>query len=58
MISCLRTGVHKQPTIALYFEYENELKFYNLEIWVQIVCKGYHHAYAELQIKLDKYCYM
>ena len=23
--------VRKQPTIALYFESENELKFYNLE---------------------------
>ena len=23
--------VHKQPIIALYFEFENELKFYNLE---------------------------
>ena len=24
-------GVRKQPIIALYFEFENELKFYNLE---------------------------
>ena len=31
MIGCLRTPVHKQPIIALYFESENELKFYNLE---------------------------
>ena len=31
MIGCLRTRVHKQPIIALYFESENELKFYNLE---------------------------
>ena len=31
MISCLRTCVCKQPVIALYFESENELKFYNLE---------------------------
>ena len=29
MIGCLR--VLKQPIIALYFESENELKFYNLE---------------------------
>ena len=29
MIGCLRT--RKQPIIALYFEFENELKFYNLE---------------------------
>ena len=35
MIGCLRTRVRKQPIIALYFEYENELKFYNLEarVW-------------------------
>ena len=25
--------VHKQPIIALYFEFENVLKFYNLEPW-------------------------
>ena len=31
MIGCLRTRVRKQPTIALYFESENGLKFYNLE---------------------------
>ena len=31
MIGCLRTCVRKQPIIALYFEFENELKFYNLE---------------------------
>ena len=31
MIGCLRTRVPKQPIIALYFESENELKFYNLE---------------------------
>ena len=31
MIGCLRTCVRKQPTIALYFESENELKFYNLK---------------------------
>ena len=28
---CLRTRVRKQPIIALYFESENVLKFYNLE---------------------------
>ena len=33
MIGCLRTCVRKQPIIALYFEFENELKFYNLEAW-------------------------
>ena len=30
MIECLRTCVRKQPIIAIYFEFENELKFYNL----------------------------
>ena len=29
MIGCLR--IRKQPILALYFESENELKFYNLE---------------------------
>ena len=31
MIGCLRTRVRKQPIIALYFESETVLKFYNLE---------------------------
>ena len=31
MIGWLRTRVRKQPIIALYFEFENELNFYNLE---------------------------
>ena len=31
MIGCLRTRVCKQPITALYFEFEIELKFYNLE---------------------------
>ena len=31
MIGCLRTRVRKQPIIALYFEFETVLKFYNLE---------------------------
>ena len=33
MIGCLRTCVLKQPIIALYFEFETVLKFYNLEAW-------------------------
>ena len=33
MIGCLRTRVRKQPIIALYFELETVLKFYNLESW-------------------------
>ena len=31
MIGCLWTRVRKQPIITIYFEFENELKFYNLE---------------------------
>ena len=31
MIDCLRTRVRKQPIIVLYFEIDNELKFYNLK---------------------------
>ena len=31
MIGCLRTRVRKQPIIVLYFDFANELKFYNLE---------------------------
>ena len=29
MIDCLRTRVHKQPIVALYFELDNELKVYS-----------------------------
>ena len=36
MISCFRTRVRKQPIIALYLEFENELKLYNLEAWFLI----------------------
>ena len=31
MIGCLQTRVRKQTIIALYFEFEIDLKFYNLE---------------------------
>ena len=41
MIDCLRTRVRKQPIIALYFESENELKFYNLET---SVCVSWCHS--------------
>ena len=37
MIGCLRTRVREQPIITLYFESENELKFYNLEAWSTVV---------------------
>ena len=38
MIGCLWTPVCKHPIIALYFESENELKFYNLEAWSHRTC--------------------
>ena len=52
MIGCLRTHVRKQPIIALYFETENELKFYNLEARfsgdeVQVSKNGYHECQLE-----------
>ena len=34
MIGYLRTHVRKQPIIALYFESETGLNFYNLEAWI------------------------
>ena len=34
MIGCLWTHVGKQPIIALYFEFETVLKFYNL--WARL----------------------
>ena len=36
MIGCLQTHVEKQPFIALYFEFETVLKFYNLEAWLKL----------------------
>ena len=42
MIGCLRTCVRKQPVIALYFESENELKFYNLEARITLKTNQRH----------------
>ena len=36
MIGCLRPFVRKQQISTLYFEFENELKFYNLEAWLAV----------------------
>ena len=30
----LKLTSSKQPIVTLYFEFENELKFYNLESWL------------------------
>ena len=45
MIGCLRTRVRKQPIIALYFEFENELKFYNLEARSNFSLSSYPRPY-------------
>ena len=45
MIGYLRTRVRKQPIIALYFEFEYELQFYNLE--------ASYHCYSETDLLLD-----
>ena len=37
MIGCLRKRVCKQPIIALYFEFEIELQFYNLEAFSEVI---------------------
>ena len=62
MIGCLRTRVHKQPIIALYFESENELKFYNLKARVRfdrIISKGVNYLPNKAVIadrsELDEY---
>ena len=52
MIGCLRTRVRKQPIIALYFEPENELKFYNLDAWYHDVDHVFNfllHVMGELE---------
>ena len=45
MIGCLWACVRKQPIIVLYFECENELKFYNRE--ARSAIQG-HHSYKWL----------
>ena len=52
MIGCLRTRDHKQPIIALYFESEPELKFYNLEarpLWQAVVLEILELLFLNLQ---------
>ena len=39
--------LNKQPIIALYFESENEIKFYNLKAKIQP-----HDAFAEINLSL------
>ena len=40
MIGCLRTHVHEQPIIVLYFEFKTVLKFYNLKAWLNSNTSG------------------
>ena len=50
MIGCLRTRVRKQPIIALYFEFENELKLYNLEaMCLTIITNGVFNGEQEIE---------
>ena len=60
MIGCLRTRVRKQPIIALYFESENELKFYNLEAraWfsAQIIHTQKYSTDSKVMGMEDSYC--
>ena len=54
MIGCLRTRVRKQPIIALYFESEDALKFYNLEAWTRrhsIMAHCIFFYFSELKMK-------
>ena len=39
MIGCLQTRVCKQPIIAFYYEFENILKFYNLEALCAVLAR-------------------
>ena len=51
MIGCLLRfifRVRKQPIIALYFESENEFKFYNLEAWDPNHLLLYTHSYLTI----------
>ena len=55
MIGCLQTLVRKQPIIALYFESENELKFYSLEARNKtdfLLNSAEHEMYPVLNIKI------
>ena len=50
MIGCLRTRARKQPNIALYFEFENELEFSNLETRMQSYSSSHHDEVYRMMI--------
>ena len=55
MIDCLRTCVHKQQIIGLYFEFVTVLKFYNLKPStkqrIKCLAKG-HNAVPQVRLEL------
>ena len=52
MIGCLRTRVRKQPIIALYFEFETVLEFYNLQAWY-ITTNQKEESIRALRVELE-----
>ena len=44
--------VRKQPIIAIYFEFENELEFYSLKAWSQRKGTRWHECQLETQSSL------
>ena len=55
MIGYMRTHVRKQPIIALYFEFETALKFYNPEacFWFQFQIKQFLYRNLTVSIVID-----
>ena len=52
MIGCMRTRVRKQSIIALYFEFETVLKFYNLDAWWDSIIIVLEDHYLKVDIQL------
>ena len=52
MIGSLRTRVSKEPIVALYFKFKNELKFYNLEARTLLKKNGYKPDEVKSVLKL------
>ena len=50
MICCLRTRVRKHPIMALYFEFEIVLQFYNLEARIE-------HNYCTIELEVTHSCF-
>ena len=56
MIGCLQTCVCKQPIIALYFEFETVLKFYNLQARSGFIIFIYSAEQGLALTMLDIFC--